>query len=93
MLETVSAATDLDLISYLKAIPDGRIRRGVSRVNQVDGRSTRLWSDIWHWIQDSQHNEDTHRCRGNGEAANPSPQFLQAALIPVYSGWLADRDT
>ena len=29
MLESVSAATDLDLISYLKAIPDARMRRGV----------------------------------------------------------------
>jgi hypothetical protein len=27
--ESVSAATDLDLISYLKAIPDTRMRRGV----------------------------------------------------------------
>jgi hypothetical protein len=27
--ETASAATDLDLISYLKAIPDARMRRGV----------------------------------------------------------------
>ena len=29
MLESVFAATDLDLISYLKAIPDARMRRGV----------------------------------------------------------------
>ena len=29
MLESVSAATDLDLISYLKAIPDQHTRRGV----------------------------------------------------------------
>ncbi len=29
MLESVSAATDLELISYLKAIPDARMRRGV----------------------------------------------------------------
>ena len=29
MLQSVDAATDLDLISYLKAIPDIRIRRGV----------------------------------------------------------------
>ena len=29
MLESDSAATDLDLISYLKAIPDARMRRGV----------------------------------------------------------------
>ena len=29
MLESVSAATDLDLMSYLKAIPDARRRRGV----------------------------------------------------------------
>ncbi|MEA5415564.1 transposase family protein [Synechococcus sp. BA-132 BA5] len=29
MLESVSAATDLDLISYLRAIPDARMRRGV----------------------------------------------------------------
>ena len=29
MLKSVSAATDLDLISYLKAIPDARMRRGV----------------------------------------------------------------
>ena len=29
MLESVSAATDLDLISYLKAIPDARMQRGV----------------------------------------------------------------
>ena len=29
MLEIVSAATDLDLISYLKAIPDARVRRGI----------------------------------------------------------------
>jgi hypothetical protein len=28
--ETASAATDLDLISYLQAIPDARMRRGVS---------------------------------------------------------------
>ncbi len=28
MLQSVSAATDLDLISYLKAIPDARMRRG-----------------------------------------------------------------
>jgi len=27
--ETISAATDLDLISYLKSIPDPRMRRGV----------------------------------------------------------------
>ena len=27
--ETASAATDLDLISYLQAIPDARMRRGV----------------------------------------------------------------
>jgi hypothetical protein len=27
--DSVSAATDLDLISYLKAIPDTRMRRGV----------------------------------------------------------------
>jgi hypothetical protein len=27
--ESLSAATDLDLISYLKAIPDVRMRRGV----------------------------------------------------------------
>jgi hypothetical protein len=30
VLETHSAATDLDLISFLKAIPDTRMRRGVS---------------------------------------------------------------
>ncbi len=29
MLESASAATDLDLISYLRSIPDGRMRRGV----------------------------------------------------------------
>ena len=29
MPETISAATDLDLISYLKSIPDPRMRRGV----------------------------------------------------------------
>ncbi len=29
MVQSVSAATDLDLISYLKAIPDARMRRGV----------------------------------------------------------------
>ena len=29
MFESVSAATNLDLISYLKAIPDARMRRGV----------------------------------------------------------------
>ncbi|NQW38976.1 MAG: transposase family protein [Cyanobacteria bacterium] len=29
MLKSDSAATDLDLISYLKAIPDARMRRGV----------------------------------------------------------------
>ena len=29
MLHSVSAATDLDLIRYLKAIPDARMRRGV----------------------------------------------------------------
>ena len=29
MLESASAATDLDLISFLKAIPDARMRRGV----------------------------------------------------------------
>jgi len=29
VLESVSAATDLDLINYLKAIPDARMRRGV----------------------------------------------------------------
>ena len=29
MLDSASAATDLDLISYLKAIPDARMRRGV----------------------------------------------------------------
>ena len=29
MPQSVSAATDLDLISYLKAIPDARMRRGV----------------------------------------------------------------
>ncbi len=29
MLQSVAAATDLDLISYLKAIPDARMRRGV----------------------------------------------------------------
>ena len=29
MLESVSAATDLDLISYLKAVPDARMRRSV----------------------------------------------------------------
>jgi hypothetical protein len=29
VLESVSAATNLDLISYLKAIPDARMRRGV----------------------------------------------------------------
>ena len=29
MLESDPAATDLDLISYLKAIPDARMRRGV----------------------------------------------------------------
>ena len=29
MPETAAAATDLDLISYLKAIPDARMRRGV----------------------------------------------------------------
>jgi hypothetical protein len=27
--ETVSAATDLDLISFLRAIPDPRMRRGI----------------------------------------------------------------
>jgi len=37
VLKSDSAATDLDLISYLKAIPDARMRRGMSRVNQVDG--------------------------------------------------------
>ena len=30
MHEIASAATDLDLISFLKAIPDARMRRGVS---------------------------------------------------------------
>jgi hypothetical protein len=29
VLESVSAASDLDLISYLKAIQDARTRRGV----------------------------------------------------------------
>ena len=29
VFQSVSAATDLDLISYLKAIPDARMRRGV----------------------------------------------------------------
>ena len=29
MLESASAATDLDLISYLRSIPDARMRRGV----------------------------------------------------------------
>jgi hypothetical protein len=29
MLQSVSAATDLDLISFLKAIPDTRMRRGM----------------------------------------------------------------
>ena len=29
MSKSASAATDLDLISYLKAIPDARMRRGV----------------------------------------------------------------
>jgi hypothetical protein len=29
VLKSESAATDLDLISYLKAIPDARMRRGV----------------------------------------------------------------
>ena len=29
MLECVSASTDLDLISYLKTIPDASMRRGV----------------------------------------------------------------
>ena len=29
MPETASAATDLDLISFLKAIPDVRLRRGI----------------------------------------------------------------
>ena len=29
VLESVSAATDLDLISYLQAIPDARMRWGV----------------------------------------------------------------
>ncbi len=29
MLESASAATDLDLISYLRLIPDARMRRGV----------------------------------------------------------------
>ncbi len=29
MPQSVSAATDLDLISFLKAIPDARMRRGV----------------------------------------------------------------
>jgi len=29
VLKSVSSATDLDLISYLKAIPDAWIRRGV----------------------------------------------------------------
>ena len=29
MLERASAATDLDLISYLRSIPDARMRRGV----------------------------------------------------------------
>ena len=29
MLDSVPAPTDLDLISYLKAIPDTRMRRGV----------------------------------------------------------------
>jgi hypothetical protein len=32
--QSVSAATDLDLISYLKAIPDARMRRGV-RIQRV----------------------------------------------------------
>ncbi len=29
MLDSASAATDLDLISYLRSIPDARMRRGV----------------------------------------------------------------
>jgi hypothetical protein len=29
VLESASAATDLDLISYLRSIPDARMRRGV----------------------------------------------------------------
>lgn len=29
MLESVSTATDLDLITYLRSIPDARMRRGV----------------------------------------------------------------
>ena len=29
MLKSVSAATDLDLIAYLRSIPDARMRRGV----------------------------------------------------------------
>jgi hypothetical protein len=29
VLKSASAATDLDLISYLRSIPDSRMRRGV----------------------------------------------------------------
>jgi hypothetical protein len=29
VLESVSTATDLDLITYLRSIPDARMRRGV----------------------------------------------------------------
>ena len=31
MPETVSSAADLDLISFLRAIPDTRMRRGVTK--------------------------------------------------------------
>jgi len=37
VLKSDSAATDLDLISYLKPIPDARMRRGVRIPGLTDG--------------------------------------------------------
>ncbi|WP_255003104.1 hypothetical protein [Cyanobium sp. HWJ4-Hawea] len=42
MLEITSAPTDLDLISYLKAIPDARMRRGSIEPTPVAGRHSLL---------------------------------------------------
>ncbi|MFY8149730.1 MAG: hypothetical protein ACOVNL_11020 [Prochlorococcaceae cyanobacterium] len=47
--ETASAATDLHMISYLKAIPDGRTRRGVLRqlLGQLDQEGALIQADAF----------------------------------------------
>jgi hypothetical protein len=83
--EIVLPATDLDLISFLKAIPDVRMRRGIripawylltiveiTATGTRDGRSFQaqhLFLTSLCTTPEALIHEDAHRYRGNGAGA------------------------